>query len=100
MSCTFERAIHIKPDSWMEEQGRCAFPHQYCLPLNIYNMQRYERTANLMRFSIQWGCSSKSLLLLENKKGVCKSKDMWPTCDIDSHNKNQRDALFLKFILV
>jgi hypothetical protein len=39
-------------------------------------MQRYEKTANLMGFSIQWGCSSKSLLLLENKKGVPKSKDL------------------------
>ena len=58
-----------------------------------------------MGFSIQWGCSSKSLLLLENKnknkKGVSKSKDLWGTCDFDFYNKkNELHLVFLKFILV
>jgi hypothetical protein len=55
---------------------KLAFPHQYWLPLNIYNMQRHEKNANLVGFSTQWGYSSKSLLLLENKKGLSKSKDL------------------------
>jgi hypothetical protein len=76
MSCSFEMAIRIKPDLWIEEYGSCAFPHQYWLPFKIYSMQKYEKTADLMGFSIQWGCSSKSLLLLENNKCVFKSKDL------------------------